>query len=158
MSLPSDTYCNEVLHMKYRSMYPYYAGQPYYHIHPVAGLHGRDDAQVHQTDSGITKNMESFQHEYESFMLKLNDGELSPSNKTVMMTTRSSSPAYRRVCIQQDSPQHGHLDVYRSPILHENGLHPRSSYDNHKCLPMVMNNLTCSCLKSSAEFPSGFCM
>jgi hypothetical protein len=148
MIAAGESYYNEMLHMKYREMYQHYENA-YHHIYPRDRLPCRDE-EPNKTDTGITQNLESFQHEYESFMRKLHDGEISHSNKPEMTPSGYSSPGPRRVCIQPTSP-HSQEDVYRSPVTLGNIYHPRLPHENHRYLPMMLNTpltLTCPCPKS----------
>lgn len=153
----SEPYYSEMFQMKYRAMHPHYENT-YHHIYPRERLPCRDD-EPNKTDSGITQNLESFQHEYESFMRKLNDGELSPSNKTEITQSRSSSPGPHRIYIRPTNP-HSQVDICRPPVTHGDIYQPILPHPNHRYLPMMLNTpltLTCPCPKSP-EFPYGVCM
>ena len=158
MVTPGEPYYNDMLHVKYRGMYPHYESA-YQPIHPTDRLPLHDD-EPHEKNSGITHSLESFQHEYDSFMRKLNDGELSPGNKTEMSLPHKSSSGPHRVCFPPTSPQCPG-DIYRSPVTHGDIYQPRLPHDHHRYLPMMLNNpltLTpCPCPKST-EFPFGLCM
>lgn len=142
--------------MNYRGMYPHYENA-YHHLYQRDRLPYHDEEP--QNDSGITHSLESFQHEYDSLMRKLNDGECSPGNKAEMSSPHKSSPGPHRVFFRPTSP-HGPVDVYRSPVTHGDICQPRLPYDHHRYLPMMLNSprtLTCPCPKST-EFPFGVCM
>jgi hypothetical protein len=140
-----DPYYNEILHMKYREMYQRYENV-YQHVHPRECLPCCEEPT--KTDSGITQNLESFQHEYESFMRKLHDDEASPSDGGLAAPRYSPGP--QRICIRPTSPQ-SRVDIYRTPVTPRERFQAGPSYEHHRYYPMMLNTpltLTCQCPKS----------
>lgn len=162
MAIPGEPHYNEMLHMKYRGVYHYGTKYP---IYPGERLPYREE-EPSKGESGISQNLESFQHEYESFMRKLHEdgvqsGELSPSNQAEMTTSHHSSADLhtgQRICIPTTNPQ---LYINRSPITHGNIYQPRLPHERQGYLPMMLNTsltLPCPCPVKSGEFTYGVCM
>ena len=141
-----ESYYNEILHMRYREMYQHYENV-YRQIHPRDCVPCCEEPT--KKDNGITQNLESFQHEYESFMRKLHNDEVCPSNRSDV-TSPGYSPAPQRICIRPTSP-HSHVDTYRSSVTSGERFQAGPSHENHRYFPMMLRaplTLTCPCPKS----------
>lgn len=158
VSFAGDSYYNEMLHMKYRRMFPHYENT-YHHICP-GNRSPRRDQEPNTTDSGISQNLESFQHEYEKFMRKLGDDELS-SKQNELRPSSHTSPKPHRVCIRSTSPR-SPVGIYRSSVVHGPIYHhPGLPHQNHIYHPMMLNTpltLTCPCPVKSPDAPYANCL